>query len=128
MFVVSVAGSVLLIAMGIFFAFDHDDAAKGYGLALSGGSDNTWISSTALRDLAYGCATLIFALLRDRRAVGICLLCGAIIPLGDAIVVVRHSLTPLQYQPPALGRGCRMSGACFRAPSICETPSFRLTG
>ena len=108
MFVVSVVGSILLIAMGIFFTFDHEDASKGYGVALSGGSDNSWISSTALRDLAYGAVTLVFALLRDRRAVGVCLLCGAIIPLGDAIVVVRHSLTPLEYLPLHLGgaAGC----------------------
>jgi hypothetical protein len=52
---------------------------------------------------AYGCVTLVFALLRDRRAVGICLLCGAIIPLGDAIVVLRNSTTPLEYLPLHLG-------------------------
>ncbi len=103
MFAVAAAGSVLLIAMGIFFALDHANASKAYGVDLTGGPDNAWISSAALRDLAYGCVTLIFALLRDRRAVGTCLLCGAIIPLGDAIVVLLHSPTPLEYLPLHLG-------------------------
>jgi hypothetical protein len=103
MFMVSVAGSVLLIAMGLFFALDHHEASHAYGIDLAGGPDNAWISSTALRDLAYGCVTLIFTVLRDRRAVGICLLCGAIIPLGDAVVVIRHSPTPLEYLPLHLG-------------------------
>jgi len=43
--------------------------------------------------------TLAFALLRDRRAVGLCLLFGAIIPVGDGIVVMRDSPTPLNFLP-----------------------------
>jgi hypothetical protein len=42
---------------------------------------------------------LTFALLRDRRAMGLTVLFGAVIPIGDAIVVIRNSPTPLLYLP-----------------------------
>jgi hypothetical protein len=103
MFAISVAGSLVLISMGILFSFDHEGAAKGYGIPVSGGVDNAWITTAALRDLAFGCLTLIFALLRDRRAVGLCLLCGAIIPVGDAVVVLRNSPQPWAFLPLHLG-------------------------
>jgi hypothetical protein len=99
LFGISVVGSVLLIVMGIAFACDHAGAASAYGVPLPGGLDNAYISSAALRDIAFGGLALAFALLRDRRAMGLCLLFGAIIPLGDAIVVVRNSPTPWEFLP-----------------------------
>jgi hypothetical protein len=94
-----VAGSLLLVGMGVFFACDHAGAAAAYGVSLAGGPDNAWISSAALRDLAFGCLALTFALLRDRRAMGLSLLFGAIIPIGDGIVVLRSSPTPWEFLP-----------------------------
>ena len=99
LYLISLAGSLVLIVIGIFFSLNHTGAAAAYGVALSGGTGNAWISSAALRDLAYGCLTLTFTLLRDRRAMGLCLLFGAIIPAGDAIVVLRHSPRPPEYLP-----------------------------
>lgn len=103
LFFISLAGSLLLVGMGTFFCLDHSGAAAAYGVSLSGGSDNSWISSAALRDLAYAFLTLAFTLLRDRRAVGLCLLFGAIIPIGDAIVVLRNSPAPMHYLPLHVG-------------------------
>jgi hypothetical protein len=103
MFAISVAGSCVLILMGVAFTIDHADAAKAYGVQLSGGPDNAWISSAALRDLAFGGLALSFALLRDRRAMGLSLLFGAVIPAGDAIVVLRNSATPWEYLPLHVG-------------------------
>lgn len=100
---ISIAGSCLLILMGVVFACDHRSASFAYGVQLSGGPDNAWISSAALRDLAFGAVGLSFALLRDRRAMGLCLLFGAIIPLGDAAVVFRNGATPWMYLPLHLG-------------------------
>ena len=99
LYLISLAGSLVLIVIGILFSLNHPGAAAAYGVALSGGTGNAWISSAALRDLAYGCLTLTFTLLRDRRAMGLCLLFGSIIPAGDAIVVLRHSPSPPAYLP-----------------------------
>jgi hypothetical protein len=94
LFAISVAGSLSLILIGVFFALNHVVAADAYGVPVSGGVDNTWITSAALRDLAFGCLALTFALLRDRRAMGLCLLFGAIIPIGDGIVVILNNPSP----------------------------------
>jgi hypothetical protein len=99
LFGASVAGSLLLVGMGIFFACDHTGAAAAYGVSLAGGPDNAWISSAALRDLAFGSLALTFALLRDRRAMGLSLLFGAIIPIGDGVVVLRNSPMPWEFLP-----------------------------
>jgi hypothetical protein len=118
MVVISVLGSLLLIVMGIVFALDHLLAAQAYGVPLSGGNDNAWISSAALRDLAFGCLALSFALLRDRRAMGLSLLFGSLIPIGDAIVVWRHSPTPLIYLPLHVGGavGCLVLALILLCP------------
>ena len=121
MFTISVMGSSLLIVMGVFFAYDHADAARAYGIKLSGGSDNAWISSAALRDLAFGALALSFALLRDRRAMGLSLLFGAIIPAGDAMVVLRNSVAPWEYLPLHLGGAI----ACLALAAILLTPRKR---
>jgi hypothetical protein len=103
LYLISLAGSLVLIIIGVFFSLNHTGAAAAYGVAVSGGTGNAWITSAALRDLAYGCLTLTFTLLRDRRAIGLCLLFGAIIPVGDAIVVLRHSPNPPESLPLHLG-------------------------
>jgi hypothetical protein len=116
--IISLVGSLLFVLIGIFFFLNHNDAAAAYGVSLSGGADNSWISSAALRDLVYGCLTMTFALLRDRRAVGLCLLVGALIPVGDAIVVLSNSPDPLKYLPLHLGGaiGCLvLAGILFRS-------------
>ena len=46
-----------------------------------------------------GSVALVFALLRDRRAAGLGVLLGALIPLGDALIVWTKSPTPLQFLP-----------------------------
>jgi hypothetical protein len=103
LYMISLAGSLLLMAIGIFFSVNHAGAATAYGVTVSGGINNCWISATALRDLAFGCLALAFTLLHDRRALGLCLLFAAIIPVGDAVVVLRHSPSPLEHLPLHLG-------------------------
>jgi hypothetical protein len=118
LFAISLAGSLLLIGLGIFFACNHARAAEAYGVPVSGGPDNAWISSAASRDVAFGGLTLAFALLRDRRAVGLCLLFGAIIPIGDGIVVLRDSPTPLEFLPLHWGgaAGCLLLAVLLLRP------------
>ena len=95
----SLLGSVGLIVIGLAFILDNADAAKLFGVPLTAGSSAPYVSVAAVRDVAVGAITLIFVLLCDRRAVGISILGGAIIPIGDGIVVLRHSSTPLEFLP-----------------------------
>jgi hypothetical protein len=119
MFAVSLMGSIGVIVVSIVFAFDHAEAAMAYGVSLAGGTDNAWISSAAVRDLAFGCLALAFAVLRDRRGMDLCLLFGALIPVGDAIIVLRNSPTPLMFLPLHVGGavGCLVLAGTFLYPS-----------
>ncbi len=98
-FLLALLASLALVAVGFGFILDNADAAKLFGIPLAGGPTDTYVTVAAVRDVAFGALTLVFTLLRDRRAVGLCLLLGAIIPLGDGIVVLRHSTTPLMFLP-----------------------------
>jgi hypothetical protein len=84
-----VLGGLLLILTGFVFALDHTGAAMAYGIPLSGGSDNAWISSIAFRDRAFGCLAVTFAILRDRRAMGLTLLFGALL-CGSTSEILCH--------------------------------------
>ena len=99
LFLLSVIGSAGLVMMGVAFCLDPVDAARLFGVPLSGTADGTYVSVAAVRDISVGVLTLAFAVLRDRRAVGLCVLLGAIIPIGDGIIVLRNSATPLHFLP-----------------------------
>jgi Domain of unknown function (DUF4267) len=70
-----------------------------FGVPLQDGTDGTYVTVAAVRDLSVGILALAFALLRDRRAMGLIVLLGSIIPIGDGIVVLLHSPTPLEFLP-----------------------------
>jgi hypothetical protein len=99
LYLISVVGCLGLIAMGILFILDNIDAAKLFGVPLQDGTDGTYVTVAAVRDLSVGILALAFALLRDRRAMGLIVLLGSIIPIGDGIVVLLHSPTPLEFLP-----------------------------
>ena len=99
LFLISIAAGIGLVAVGIFFIFDNVDAAKLFGVPLQEGDGGTYVIAAAVRDLCVGILALAFALLRDRRALGITVLLTAIIPIGDGIVVLLKSPTPLQFLP-----------------------------
>jgi hypothetical protein len=85
--------------MGILFILNQPLAASLYGVPLSGGSDDAYLSAAAVRDVAVGVLTLVLALLRDKRAVGIILLVATIIPIGDGLIVLRNSPAPWHFLP-----------------------------
>jgi hypothetical protein len=95
----SLAGSAGLLLMGIYFMLDRPTAAALFGVPLSGGSSDVYLVVAAVRDVAFGALALAFALWRDRRAVGLSVLFGAIIPTGDGFVVLMSSPTPAQHLP-----------------------------
>jgi hypothetical protein len=99
LYVISIAASLGLIAMGIVFLLDNATAAKLFGVPLAAGPGAAYVSAAAVRDLSVGALALVFALLRDRRAVGLCALLGAIIPLGDGMIVLRDGPAPAPFLP-----------------------------
>jgi hypothetical protein len=99
LYFISVAGCLCLIAMGILFIFDNIDAAKLFGVPIQDEPSGAYVTVAAVRDISVGILALAFTLLRDRRAMGLTVLLSAIIPIGDGIVVLVHSPTPLKFLP-----------------------------
>jgi hypothetical protein len=95
----SLAGSAGLTLMGIYFMLDRATAAMLFGVPLSGTPADAYLTVAATRDVSFGALALAFTLLRNRRAVGLSVLFGAIIPAGDGIVVLTSSPTPWQHLP-----------------------------
>ncbi len=112
LFGISLAGGIGLVIMGIVFILDNGDAANLFGVPLRGETDGAYVTVAAVRDLCVGALAVAFALLRDRRAMGVTVLLGSIIPLGDGIVVLLHSSSPWRFLPLHWGGavGCLIFG------------------
>ncbi|MGB6177570.1 MAG: DUF4267 domain-containing protein [Methylocella sp.] len=76
------------------FFFAPYTAAAGYGVSV--GHDARWdayLSAKAIRDIASGLFTAILILNRSVHLLGWFMLVAAIIPLTDAVIVLRHGGT-----------------------------------
>lgn len=121
LFLISAAASMGLVAVGVFFIFDNVEAAKLFGVPLQAGDSGTYVTVAAVRDLSVGILALAFALLRDRRAMGLTVFLTGIIPVGDGIIVLLKSPTPLQFLPLHWGGavGCLIFGfILLRRPKV----------
>jgi hypothetical protein len=94
---IAVTSALVLFAIGLRMILDHAGAAEAYGVSVSGIADEAYMSAAGVRNLFVGGVLLVFTLLRDRRALGVCALFGTVISIGDGLNVLRHSSTPLQF-------------------------------
>ncbi|WP_306215659.1 DUF4267 domain-containing protein [Actinoplanes sp. RD1] len=84
---------VLVAAMAVRFLVAPKVAAAGYGVPARPEGDPAYLSVKGLRDLTLavlGAALLAFS---TAHAAGWFMLVGALIPLGDMIIVLRHGGT-----------------------------------
>ena len=95
----SVATSAVMLAIGTIASVNPERAAKSYGVPLSGEPADKYMTAAGVRDLAVGAAVLTFALLRDRRALGISLACTSVIAVGDGVIALRNSPDPKRVLP-----------------------------
>ena len=95
----SIATGVVLLAIGTIASVNPESAAKSYGVPLSGEPADKYMTAAGVRDLAVGAAVLSFALLRDRRALGISLACTSAIAVGDGVIALRNGPDPKRVLP-----------------------------
>lgn len=95
----SVATGAVLLAIGVVASVHPASAAQSYGVPLSGEPADKYMAAAGVRDLAVGAAVLSFALLRDRRALGVSLACTSAIAVGDGIIALRNSPDPKRVLP-----------------------------
>ena len=95
----SVATGAVLLAIGAIASVHPASAAKSYGVPLSGEPADKYMAAAGVRDLAVGAAVLTFALLGDRRALGVSLACTSAIAVGDGVIALRNSPDPKRVLP-----------------------------
>ena len=93
----SAAAGLSLVALGVGAIARPAAAARLFGVPASTDAGLAYVTAAGVRDLAAGGLTLAFAGRRDRRAVGLTVLLGAAIPIGDGLVTLRHGPAPRRF-------------------------------
>jgi hypothetical protein len=82
---------VAVIVMGAAYLIAPVANAKGFGLPdWPDGTLAAWLNIKGIRDLAMGAAILVLLATAGPHAMGWYLLVAAVVPIGDAVIVLRH--------------------------------------
>jgi hypothetical protein len=82
---------VAVIAMGAAYLIAPTANAKGFGLPdWPDGTLAAWLNVKGIRDVALGVALLVLLAAVGPHAMGWYLLVSALVPIGDAVIVLRH--------------------------------------
>ena len=76
--------------MPVFF-FDPEVATAGFGIHFNARGDYSFDYIKGIRDIFSGIIICVFVLLNERRALGVALLAGTLIPLNDMLIVLSKS-------------------------------------
>lgn len=77
-----------MIFLGGRFFYAPEVATAGYGIHFNTQRDYSFDYIKGIRDIFSGLIICVFVLLRERRALGITLLAGTMIPLCDMLIVL----------------------------------------
>lgn len=83
--------AVGIIFIGARFLLAPEVAATGYGIPVAAGGDvGAYLAVKGIRDIVSGFIVIALLLAGQRRALAIAMLVFAIIPAGDAVIVIRQ--------------------------------------
>ena len=85
--------SLLVVVIGARFLLQPEAAAAGYGVPAKPDGDRAYLTVKGLRDLTYGLLGLALIAFATPTAVAWYMLLGALEPLGDTVIVLRHGGT-----------------------------------
>jgi hypothetical protein len=77
-----------MIFLGARFFFAPEAATAGFGIHFNAGGDYSFHHMKGIRDIFSGILLCGFVLMNQRKAVGVTLLAGGIIPVNDMLVVL----------------------------------------
>jgi hypothetical protein len=80
-----------MIFLGTRFYISPEVATAGYGIQFNAHGDYSFHYIKGIRDIFSGLIICVFVLLNERRALGITLLAGTMIPLNDMLIVLSKS-------------------------------------
>ncbi|CAM3735846.1 DUF4267 domain-containing protein [Mucilaginibacter galii] len=82
-----------MIFLGARFFFAPETATAAFGIHFNHHGDYSFDYIKGIRDIFSGLIICIFVLLKERRALGITLLAGTMIPINDMLIVLSKSYT-----------------------------------
>src|SRR3569833_645461 len=85
--------AVFILLIGLRFLVTPVPAATGYGVPAKTNGDAAYLSVKGVRDVGYGVLGLALLAFASAHAVGWCMLAAALVPLGDALIVLRNGGT-----------------------------------
>lgn len=80
-----------MIFLGSRFFWSPEAATTAYGIRFNPLGDYSFHYIKGIRDIFSGLIICVFVLLNERRALGVMLLAGTIIPLNDMLIVISKS-------------------------------------
>ncbi|MBB5622833.1 hypothetical protein HDE69_003915 [Pedobacter cryoconitis] len=80
-----------MIFLGARFFLSPEVATVGYGIHFKAEGDYSFQYIKGIRDIFSGLLICIFVLMNERRALGVTLLAGAIIPVTDMFIVLNKN-------------------------------------
>jgi len=90
-YVVAFIAGLGLIFIGTRFLLAPEIAEAGYGIHFNEQGDYSFHYIKGIRDIFSGLLICIFCLVNERRALGVTLLAGTIIPVTDMLIVLNKS-------------------------------------
>ena len=80
-----------MIFLGARFFFSPEAATAGFGIHFNANGDYSLHYTKGIRDIFSGLLLCAFVLMNERRALGVTLLAGTIIPINDMLIVLNKN-------------------------------------
>jgi hypothetical protein len=77
-----------MIFLGVRFLVSPEAATTGYGVKFNANGDYSFHYIKGIRDIFSGLVICAFVLMHEKRALGVTLLAGTIIPVTDMLIVL----------------------------------------
>jgi len=77
-----------MIFLGVRFFYSQEAATAGFGIHFNSNGDYSFQHIKGIRDIFSGLLICVFVLMNERRALGVTLLAGTMIPVNDMIIVL----------------------------------------
>lgn len=80
-----------MIFLGVRFFISQEEATAGYGIRFNAHGDYSFHYIKGIRDIFSGLVICVLVLMKERRALGVTLLAGTMIPVTDMLIVLSKS-------------------------------------
>jgi hypothetical protein len=92
-YAVAVITGLGMIFLGARFFYAPEAATAAFGIHLNGSGDYSFHYTKGIRDIFSGLLLCAFVLMNQRKALGVTLLAGTIIPVVDMLIVLSKPYT-----------------------------------